>query len=81
MSNYYQKNREEYFCWACDFSKISGEGKLANLFIKKFDNPDKKIKDAIPKFLGEVFDLNKPFSKSDLDILTELYKLLEKSIV
>ena len=44
MSNYYQKNREEYFCWACDFSKISGEGKLANLFIKKFDNPDKKIK-------------------------------------
>ena len=44
MSNYYQRNREEYFCWACDFSKISGEGRLANLFIKKFDNSYKMIK-------------------------------------
>jgi len=24
-----------YFCWACDISKNSGEGNLANLFIKK----------------------------------------------
>jgi hypothetical protein len=27
-----------------------------------------------------VFDIDKQFTKSDLDILTELYKLLEKNI-
>jgi hypothetical protein len=26
---------DKYYCWACDFSKISGEGNLANLFINK----------------------------------------------
>jgi hypothetical protein len=26
---------KEFFCWACDISKKSGEGNLANLFIKK----------------------------------------------
>jgi hypothetical protein len=26
---------DKYYCWVCDFSKISGEGNLANLFINK----------------------------------------------
>ena len=34
----------EYFCWACDFSKTSGEGRLANLFINKISSFEKKIK-------------------------------------
>jgi hypothetical protein len=25
----------QFYCWACDISKNSGEGNLANLFIKK----------------------------------------------
>ena len=25
----------EFYCWACDLSKNTGEGNLANLFIKK----------------------------------------------
>ena len=30
---------DKYYCWACDFSKISGEGNLANLFLnKEFNN-------------------------------------------
>ena len=41
---------------------------------------EKNLKDAIPRFLDDVFDVDKPFSKSDLDILTEMYKLLEKNI-
>ena len=41
---------------------------------------ENSVKTAIPTFLDEVFDVQKPFSKSDLDLLTELYKLLEKNI-
>jgi len=52
-----------------------------SFFLDTFYNPDEKIiKMAIPNFLTEVFDLDKPFSKSDLDILTELYNLLDKNI-
>lgn len=45
-----------------------------------YNQKEKNLKDAIPRFLKEVFDVDKPFSKSDLDILTELYKLMEKNI-
>ena len=45
-----------------------------------YNQKEKNLKDAIPRFLDDVFDVDKPFSKSDLDILTELYKLLEKNI-
>jgi hypothetical protein len=30
--------------------------------------------------MEDVFNLDKPFSKSDLDILTELYILIDKNI-
>ena len=45
-----------------------------------YNHPDNSVKKSIPNFLFEVFDVDKPFSKSDLDILTELYKMLEKSV-
>ena len=45
-----------------------------------YNHPDKLIKESIPNFIFEVFDINKPFSKSDLNILTEIYKMLEKSV-
>jgi len=90
-----QEDKDSHFTWCWnkvveDFRKEKikikeyGEHKdyFKSFFMDTFYNhPDKNIKDSIPKFLGEVFDLKKPFSKSDLDILTELYKLLEKSIV
>jgi hypothetical protein len=38
------------------------------------------MRTAIPKFIEELFDLEKPFAKSDLDILTEIYKLLDKHV-
>ena len=34
----------------------------------------------IDKFLIEIFDTEVTFSKSDLDLLTELYKLMEKNM-
>lgn len=39
------------------------------------------IRNSIEKFIRELFDKDKPFSKSDLELYTEIYKLLEKNIV
>lgn len=63
--------------------KHAGEHKeyFKSFFFDTFYNQtERNVKDSIPNFLVEVFDVEKLFSKSDLDILTELYKLLEKNI-
>ena len=65
--------------------EINPEGEHKNYFkgfyLDTFYNPDEKnVRDAIPTFVYDVFDVDKQFTKSDLDILTELYKLLEKNI-
>jgi hypothetical protein len=90
-----QEDKDLHFMWC--WNKVVEEFRKENIKIKEdgehkeyfksffmdtfYNHSDKNIKDAIPNFLIEIFDLDKPFSKSDLDILTELYKLLEKSIV
>lgn len=64
--------------------KLTGEHKeyLKGFFDDSFYYQEKvDIRGAIPKFITELFDLDKPFAKSDLDILTEIYKLLEKNVV
>jgi hypothetical protein len=46
-----------------------------------FYNQEKdSIRQSIPKFLLEIFDTEVTHSKSDLDLLTELYKLMEKNM-
>jgi len=45
-----------------------------------YDGTQKKLKVAIPEFIEDVFDTDKPFTKSDLDILTELYLMFEKNL-
>jgi hypothetical protein len=63
--------------------KHGGEHKeyFRSFFFDTFYNQsEKNIKESLSNFLVEVFDVEKPFSKSDLDILTELYKLMEKNI-
>lgn len=62
---------------------IDGQHKdyLKSFFLDTYYKTDeKKIKLAIPNFIDDVFNLDKPFTKSDLEILTELYSLLEKNI-
>jgi hypothetical protein len=44
-----------------------------------YNQSEDKIKNSIPKFLREIFDSDMIYSKSDLDLLTELYKLIEKN--
>jgi len=45
------------YCWVCDFSKDSGEGNLANLFVSKKFNNDYKI------YTPQSLNINKKFAK------------------
>jgi len=88
------KDNESHFYWCWDltvknFRKenilIKEEGQHKNYFKSFFletyyDSSQKDIKIAIPNFLDDIFNLDKPFTKSDLDLLTEVYNLLEKNI-
>jgi hypothetical protein len=80
------------WCWnrlVQDFKKenihINPEGEhkeyFKSFFIDIFYNQNKdSIKGSINKFLNEIFDTEVTFSKSDLDLLTDLYKLMEKNV-
>ena len=80
------------WCWnkmVEDFAKekirIKKEGEHKNyfesFFMDSFYSPkEKNIKESIPVFLDEIFDFDRPFTKSDLDLLTELYKLMDKNM-
>ncbi len=86
-------DKKNHFDWCWDklidnFKKENinikkyGEHKdyLKSFYLETFYSPDHKYKENIPKFLYDVFDVNIPFSKSDLEIITELYKLFDKNI-
>ena len=63
--------------------KLKGDHKdyFQSFFKDTFYNQSKEsIKHSIDKFLIEIFDTEATFSKSDLDLLTELYKLMEKNM-
>jgi hypothetical protein len=46
-----------------------------------YDQTDKKIKDSINVFFRDVFDLDKPFTQSDLDMILNIYRSLNKNLV
>jgi hypothetical protein len=89
-----QEDKELHFEWCWNrmvenFSKEninikqSGDHKdyLKSFYMDTFYNqPEKSVKESIPVFLDEIFDIFKPFSKSDLDMITEMYKLMEKNV-
>jgi hypothetical protein len=39
-----------------------------------YNQKEQKVKDQIGVFFEDLFDLKKPFTKSDIDMLTDLYK-------
>lgn len=92
--NLSEDNKKEHFnwCWTKtleDFKKenilFKSTGEHRNYFEKFYfdtfyNKNQKKIKEVIPNFLEEVFDLNKPLTKSDLEIMTEIYKIMEKNL-
>ena len=92
--NLSQEDKFKHFEWC--WNKLLEDFKKENILIKKegvhkdyfweflkdtyYNQNDENVRKSIPVFIKEVFDLSKPFTKSDLDILTELYKALEKNI-
>jgi hypothetical protein len=63
--------------------KSNGDHKeyFQSFFLETFYNQSREsIKNSINKFLNEIFDTEMTYSKSDLDLLTELYKLMEKNM-
>jgi len=89
-----QEDKQLHFEWC--WSKVVTDFKKENIVIKEhgdhkdyfqsffmdifYNHSNKSVVESIPNFILDIFDTEKPFSKSDLDILTELYKLLEKSV-
>jgi len=63
--------------------KFKGDHKeyFLSFFMDSFYNQrENKIKESISRFLNEIFDTNMVYSRPDLDLLTELYKLMEKNM-
>lgn len=65
------------------FFEIEGEHKK---FIKEFIfetfylQKNKDVKSSLNKFFNEIFNIETTMTKSDLDLLTTIYKLMEKNI-
>jgi hypothetical protein len=45
-----------------------------------YNQPDTKIKDMIDVFFKQIFDRKTKKSKSDIEIFTDIYKVLERSL-
>jgi hypothetical protein len=65
--------------------KFNKRGEHYDYFDSFFDETfyhqkDVKIKSSIGYFFTDLFNLEKAFTKSDLDMLTTIYKLLDKQI-
>jgi hypothetical protein len=89
-----EEDKQLHFDWCWDkmvenfrkeniIIKHGGEHKVyfKSFFTDTFYSQTKEtLRGTIGKFLGEIFDTDMSYSKSDLDLLTELYKLMEKNI-
>ena len=52
-----------------------------SFFLDTFYNQkNNDIKNSINNFFDELFDIEKPFTKSDLDMISSIYKALDKNI-
>jgi hypothetical protein len=45
-----------------------------------YNQKNEMVRNSIDNFLRDIFDRDTPFTKSDLDLYTEVYKLLDKNI-
>jgi len=45
-----------------------------------YNQKENKIKSSIGTFFGDLFDRKKPFTKSDLDMISTIYKSLDKNM-
>jgi hypothetical protein len=48
-----------------------------DIFYNQYDD---KIKKSIGNFFNDLFDIKKPFTKSDLDMISTIYKTLDRNL-
>lgn len=90
--SYEDKEKHFDWCWKKlidSFGKesiiIKTEGVHRDYFWEFFkdtyyNQQNESVRKTIPQFISELFDMKKSFTKSDLDIITEFYKAMEKNI-
>jgi len=64
-----------------DFSENDYDYFESFFFEVYYEQGDFKVKIAIETFFKELFKKNRAFSKSDLEMFTDVYKVLERSLV
>jgi hypothetical protein len=86
------KNKHFEWCWSkvldnfkkenLNFSKNGDHYDYFNSFFNEtfYNQKDEVVRNSIGGFFSELFDLNKPFTKSDLDMIGSIYKVLDKSL-
>lgn len=86
------KEKHFYWCWnktIDNFKKenliFENEGEHYEYFKSFFEEifynqKEKVVRNSINNFFSDLFDLNKPFTKSDLDMISAIYKLLDKNL-
>jgi len=89
-----EQQNKEHFNWCLSktvesFKKENIQFNLSDkdiIFFESFffdtfyNQKDEKVKETIDKFFNQMFDLDTPKSKSDIEIFTEIYKMLERSV-
>ena len=45
-----------------------------------YNQKEEKVRKSVGYFFKELFDINKPFTKSDLDMLGVIYKIMDKNL-
>lgn len=80
------------WCWKKTLDNFSKEGLEFNYegdhyeYFKSFfdeiyyKQENKNIKDSIGKFFSDIFDREKPFTRSDMDMIYTIYKSLDKNL-
>ena len=89
----YEDNKSHFeWCWVktiTDFEKENIRFKFKNndydyfetfFFEVFYEQKDIEVRESISPFLTQLFDLNRVFTKSDLEMFTDMYKVLERSL-
>lgn len=90
-----EEDKQNHFmwCWKKNIENFEKENIIFNIngdhlayFIEFFNEifykqTEKKVRDSISTFFNETFNLNTPFTKSDLDIILTIYKSLDTNMV
>jgi hypothetical protein len=88
-----EDNKKHFeWCWNKTVENFRKEGLIFNKKGEHFSyfetffedifyyQKEERIKNSVKDFFSSLFDLKKPFTKSDLDMISVLYKILDKSM-